>query len=104
MVTLNDVPDMPVEVGTCQDARNNIQLLIEDAMLSVDEPQIIALTGKPRRDGRYEFYIRFPGKRVVQVAMPGTPLERDKEFPRVFVETQGWKWRYAILALQIAAS
>ncbi|MGW5352244.1 hypothetical protein ACWERV_17245 [Streptomyces sp. NPDC004031] len=57
-------------------------------------------------DGRYGFALHLPDSRVIEVEMPGLPIDRVRyvgdpeqniwDFPRLYVDGSSWVWKYAL--------
>lgn len=57
-------------------------------------------------NGRYGFALHLPGGRVVEIEMPGLPIDQVRwmdepgqniwDFPRLYVDGDSWVWKYAL--------
>jgi hypothetical protein len=104
---LADMGTGPVQGATEQEALRNIGVFIGD--LRAQGLVTDLLTYRPdssRDDGRYTCDLLFEDGRVVEIRMPGLPLDRVrwmadpsqhiKEFPRLYVDGGSWVWWFAL--------
>lgn len=100
----------PVEGATEENATLNIEQFVAD-LKGGGIRTIVTWTREPRDDdgdGRYNFNLIADNRDVIEIEMPGLPIERVRwvdpetqdiwDFPRLYVDGSSWVWKYALVA------
>lgn len=94
----------PVPGATEADATVAIRAFVEDLARRGWMVDDVRPAGEPV-EGRYPFRIRFADRRVVNVDMPGLPVEQVRylgedqdpwQYPRLYVDGDSWLWSFAV--------
>ena len=100
----------PVGDATADQAAVNIQQFVAD--LAARNLQVVETRrnlnddyDRQAGDGRFAFDLTFDDGRIVQIQMPGLPVERVRwlgsdqdiwQFPRLYVDDASWVWFFAL--------
>lgn len=101
----------PIEGTTEENARTNMEAFAADLVLVNITTTAITRNPGADADGRYGYQLGFSDGRVLDVQMPGLPLDRVRyvdapgqdiwDFPRLYVNGNSWIWMFALRQCEI---
>lgn len=100
----------PIEGTTEENARANMDAFAADLVLIDITTTAITRNPGADADGRYGYQLGLDDGRVIDVEMPGLPLDQVRyidepgqdiwDFPRLYVAGSSWIWMFALRACE----
>jgi hypothetical protein len=87
----------PVSGASEQQAKDNMTAFAADLEKSgVGVISFVRAATSDYGDGRYAFEIATADGLRFEIQMPGGPLDRVKEWSRLYIDGQSWEWDFAL--------
>jgi hypothetical protein len=97
----------PVANANEEHAARNIAVFVDDLRAAgLDVASIAQQAGNDYGEGRYAFLLTMADGRLIEVQMPGLPVDQVRylggdgqniwDFPRLYVDDSSWVWKFAL--------